>query len=75
MGFRNERVRDQWRQARRIMRVCGRKKRYMSEATALRSARAIWVKGTGSVMEPYLCPECGAWHLGHHWKEEEGEPS
>jgi hypothetical protein len=44
-------------------RACKGKRRY-TEAEAQRRA-AILGRQKGIMLEPYLCPHCRTWHIGH----------
>lgn len=49
---------------RRHAKVCGRKKRFESEQTALGSLRAAMADGGGG-LNVYRCLSCKGWHIGH----------
>jgi hypothetical protein len=44
--------------------TCARKVRYPAEASARRASVAMSRK-TGTEIEPYKCPHCDGWHIGH----------
>lgn len=44
-----------------VSRICGSKRRYDSRTQAVMAARTAEVQG----VEPYECPVCGGWHVGH----------
>lgn len=44
--------------------ICERKSRYASQGLALKAAQRQ-SRNTGDVIQPYLCTDCGGWHIGH----------
>jgi hypothetical protein len=44
--------------------TCERKTRYATEGLAQKSAIKR-SRETGDVIQPYLCSQCGGWHIGH----------
>jgi len=51
--------------------TCGKKVRYNTEETAIKSAEAMNKKVAPKVLEPYPCPFCEKWHIGRKMDEAE----
>lgn len=47
-----------------MTRRCDHKRRY-SRAAAIRAASRLGARAYGGRLSPYVCPHCGAWHVGH----------
>ena len=45
-------------------RSCESKVQHLSEASAVRAAKAVRAKNQGVPMWAYKCPHCGKWHIG-----------
>ena len=45
-------------------RSCESKVQHLSEAAAVRAARAVQAKSQGAPVRAYKCPHCGKWHIG-----------
>lgn len=50
-------------------RACGSKIRYGNIVLATKAAYNLEVKSPGDVLDPYECPWCGAYHIGHQMDE------
>ena len=46
-------------------RACGQKIRYDNPVKATKAAYNLEVKTPGDTLEPYHCPFCGFYHVGH----------
>ena len=46
-------------------RACGQKIRYSTMVHATKAAYNLEVKSPGEVLDPYACPFCGFYHIGH----------
>ena len=46
-------------------RACGKKIRYATMVHATKAAYNLEVKSPGETLEPYHCPWCGCYHVGH----------
>lgn len=46
-------------------RACGKKIRYANMVLATKAAYNLEVKSPGETLDPYACPYCGYYHIGH----------
>ena len=46
-------------------RACGNKIRYANMILATKAAYNLEVKSPGEILDPYECPFCGFYHIGH----------